>query len=122
MIVDAALAAFVAALVPGLSGPAAGATCGGSYSALGTSNISGKPSHVSTADTSVVNIWVVQNKKNEHQGWIIKTLNGAYWYGAPIGLKAQEIDDAYASRLTSGEFHMIGCFKADLDKKYIIPR
>jgi hypothetical protein len=119
MMTEAVLAAFIGALVPGPAGSAPGARCSGSYSALGTSNISASPADVNTPETTVVNIWLILNQKNERQGWVIKTLNGRYWYGPPIGLKAQEVDDVAASRLTSGDLHMVGCFKGDLDRKYL---
>jgi hypothetical protein len=77
---------------------------------------------MNTAATSVVNVWLIRNKANEREGWVIKTFDGTFWYGAPIGLSAQKVDDAYATRLSSADFHLTGCFKGDLDSKYLTAR
>lgn len=98
-------------LSPGHLTPKSAMTCLTSSSALGTGNVSG-----SGLSTTIVNLWSIRRPGEAGVlGYVVKVVNGTYWYEPPVrGMNYEKIDEAGAAALARQGLVFSGCFTSDL--------
>lgn len=99
----------LAKLPKGMTAPAVGATCRGSKSALGTSNV-GRNGPA----TTVVNIWALSTQDSPKAGFLVKAHDGSFWYESPVGISYQRVSAEAAAVLDGPTVDIAGCFSKDL--------
>lgn len=106
-----------ALLRPGISVARPGSHCGGSVSALGTSNVNAEGDDL---QSTVVNIWRVETPRKETIGYIVRLEDGALYHEDPIGLSYQKVTNANENFFLRRGLAFVGCFKADLSRSFLV--